>query len=147
MNWKLKLWHKHHFFPQQLFLVVCVLVTTWRENGHRRRSFPVLNHVPLSTNSTDCMIDRQLLVWLINWFCPLCFSVIRHKPRVILNVAHSLISHLSPFLRQIDYALDWMHVEAGRAVYRYKKQQKSVKYLCDLLKYRIRWVKPKHSCH
>lgn len=37
---------------------------------------------------------------------------------MVLNVAHSLISHLSPFLRQIDYALDWMHVEAGRAVYR-----------------------------
>ena len=38
---------------------------------------------------------------------------------MVLNVAHSLISHLSPFLRQIDFALDWMHVEAGRAVYRY----------------------------
>ena len=45
--------------------------------------------------------------------------MIRQKPRVVLNVAHSLISHLSPFLRQIDFALDWMHVEAGRAVYRY----------------------------
>lgn len=50
--------------------------------------------------------------------------MIRHKPRVILNVAHSLISHLSPFLRQIDYALDWMHVEAGRAVYRYNLREK-----------------------
>ena len=86
----------------------------------RHRNSHAFNHVPLSTYATDCLTDRQLLVCLINWFC-LCFSVIRHKPRVILNVAHSLISHLSPFLRQIDYALDWMHVEAGRAVYRYKK--------------------------
>ncbi|PFX22568.1 Patatin-like phospholipase domain-containing protein 7 [Stylophora pistillata] len=54
------------------------------------------------------------------------YNVIRHKPRVILNVAHSLISHLSPFLRQIDYALDWMHVEAGRAVYRQGEQSNCI---------------------
>ncbi|XP_027053667.1 patatin-like phospholipase domain-containing protein 7 isoform X1 [Pocillopora damicornis] len=54
------------------------------------------------------------------------YIVIRHKPRVILNVAHSLIGHLSPFLRQIDYALDWMHVEAGRAVYRQGEQSNCI---------------------
>lgn len=54
------------------------------------------------------------------------YSVIRQKPRVVLNVAHSLISHLSPFLRQIDFALDWMHVEAGRAVYRQGEQSNCI---------------------
>ncbi|XP_068740999.1 patatin-like phospholipase domain-containing protein 7 isoform X2 [Montipora capricornis] len=54
------------------------------------------------------------------------YSVIRQKPRVVLNVAHSLTCHLSPFLRQIDYALDWMHVEAGRAVYRQGEQSNCI---------------------
>ncbi|KAJ7389184.1 Neuropathy target esterase [Desmophyllum pertusum] len=54
------------------------------------------------------------------------YNVIRKKPRVILNVAHSLIGHLSPFLRQIDYALDWMHVEAGRALYRQGEQSNCI---------------------
>ncbi|XP_067056188.1 patatin-like phospholipase domain-containing protein 7 isoform X2 [Acropora muricata] len=54
------------------------------------------------------------------------YNVIRQKPRVVLNVAHSLICHLSPFLRQIDYALDWMHVEAGRAVYRQGEQSNCI---------------------
>lgn len=69
----------------------------------------------------SCLFDR--LICSVFFF----FSVIRHKPRVILNVAHSLISHLSPFLRQIDYALDWMHVEAGRAVYRYNLRKKRLR--------------------
>lgn len=57
--------------------------------------------------------------------------MIRQKPRVVLNVAHSLISHLSPFLRQIDFALDWMHVEAGRAVYRYRLCEVIMMCLCS----------------
>uniref|UniRef100_A0A8B9GV02 lysophospholipase n=1 Tax=Astyanax mexicanus TaxID=7994 RepID=A0A8B9GV02_ASTMX len=39
-------------------------------------------------------------------------------PRVVLNVAHTVVRRVSPFVRQIDFALDWMAVEAGRAVYR-----------------------------
>ena len=43
----------------------------------------------------------------------------REEPRVVLNVAHTVMKRVSPFVRQIDFALDWMAVEAGRAVYRY----------------------------
>lgn len=43
----------------------------------------------------------------------------REEPRVVLNVAHTVVKRVSPFVRQIDFALDWMAVEAGRAVYRY----------------------------
>ncbi|XP_020905834.1 patatin-like phospholipase domain-containing protein 7 isoform X2 [Exaiptasia diaphana] len=46
------------------------------------------------------------------------YRFLRERPRVILNVSYSLVKRLSPFLRQIDYALDWMHIEAGRALYR-----------------------------
>ena len=43
----------------------------------------------------------------------------REDPRVVLNVAHQVVKRVSSFVRQIDFALDWMAVEAGRAVYRY----------------------------
>lgn len=43
----------------------------------------------------------------------------REEPWVVLNVAHAVVKRVSPFVRQIDFALDWMAVEAGRAVYRY----------------------------
>ncbi|XP_006818777.1 patatin-like phospholipase domain-containing protein 7 [Saccoglossus kowalevskii] len=46
------------------------------------------------------------------------YSIMRASPRVVLNVAHSIVRRLSPFVRQIDFALDWMHLEAGRAVFR-----------------------------
>lgn len=37
---------------------------------------------------------------------------------MVLNVAHTVVRRVSPFVRQIDFALDWMAIEAGRAVYR-----------------------------
>lgn len=43
----------------------------------------------------------------------------RVEPKVVLNVAHTVVKRMSTFVRQIDFALDWMAVEAGRAVYRY----------------------------
>uniref|UniRef100_A0A3Q4H8L3 lysophospholipase n=1 Tax=Neolamprologus brichardi TaxID=32507 RepID=A0A3Q4H8L3_NEOBR len=46
------------------------------------------------------------------------YEIMREEPRVVLNVAHTVVRRMSPFVRQIDFALDWMAVEAGRAVYR-----------------------------
>uniref|UniRef100_A0A669B5A2 lysophospholipase n=1 Tax=Oreochromis niloticus TaxID=8128 RepID=A0A669B5A2_ORENI len=46
------------------------------------------------------------------------YEIMREEPRVVLNVAHTVVKRMSPFVRQIDFALDWMAVEAGRAVYR-----------------------------
>lgn len=43
----------------------------------------------------------------------------REEPKVVLNVAHTVVKRMSSFVRQIDFALDWMAVEAGRAIYRY----------------------------
>ncbi len=42
----------------------------------------------------------------------------RAEPRMVLNVAHTVVRRVSSFVRQIDFALDWMALEAGRAVYR-----------------------------
>ncbi|XP_069465898.1 patatin-like phospholipase domain-containing protein 7 [Ambystoma mexicanum] len=46
------------------------------------------------------------------------YEIMREKPSVVLGVAHTVVKRMSSFVRQIDFALDWMEVEAGRAVYR-----------------------------
>ncbi|KAG5834186.1 hypothetical protein ANANG_G00258810 [Anguilla anguilla] len=46
------------------------------------------------------------------------YEIMRAEPSVVLNVAHTVVRRMSSFVRQIDFALDWMAVEAGRAVYR-----------------------------
>lgn len=49
---------------------------------------------------------------------PFSLRIMREQPSVVLGVAHTVVKRMSPFVRQIDFALDWMEVEAGRAVYR-----------------------------
>ncbi|KAM4616108.1 patatin-like phospholipase domain-containing protein 7 isoform 1-T2 [Polymixia lowei] len=46
------------------------------------------------------------------------YEIMREEPRTVLHVAHTVVKRVSSFVRQIDFALDWMAVEAGRAVYR-----------------------------
>uniref|UniRef100_A0A670KFE2 lysophospholipase n=1 Tax=Podarcis muralis TaxID=64176 RepID=A0A670KFE2_PODMU len=46
------------------------------------------------------------------------YEIMREQPTVVLGVAHTVVKRMSSFVRQIDFALDWMEVEAGRAVYR-----------------------------
>ncbi|XP_049637929.1 patatin-like phospholipase domain-containing protein 7 isoform X2 [Suncus etruscus] len=46
------------------------------------------------------------------------YEIMRKQPSVVLAVAHTVVKRMSSFVRQIDFALDWMEVEAGRAVYR-----------------------------
>lgn len=46
------------------------------------------------------------------------YEIMRVENKVVLNVAHAVVKRMSSFVRQIDFALDWMAVEAGRAVYR-----------------------------
>ncbi|GIX78191.1 neuropathy target esterase sws [Caerostris extrusa] len=46
------------------------------------------------------------------------YDILRQKPLAVLHLAQSVIKRLSPFVRQIDFALDWINVESGRAIYR-----------------------------
>ncbi|XP_030062468.1 patatin-like phospholipase domain-containing protein 7 [Microcaecilia unicolor] len=46
------------------------------------------------------------------------YEIMRQQPSVVLSVAHTVVKRMSSFVRQIDFALDWMALEAGRAVYR-----------------------------
>ncbi|CAB4032211.1 patatin-like phospholipase domain-containing 7 isoform X2 [Paramuricea clavata] len=58
------------------------------------------------------------------------YGILLQRPRVILNLSSTLTSRLTPLVRNIDYALDWVHMEAGRAIYRYAVGQNFVKILC-----------------
>lgn len=49
---------------------------------------------------------------------PTFFAIIREKPTIVLHVANTVVRRLSPFVRQVDFALDWLFLESGRAVYR-----------------------------
>ncbi len=39
-------------------------------------------------------------------------------PHAVCGLASDLVQRLSPLVRQMDFALDWMELEAGRALYR-----------------------------
>ncbi len=40
------------------------------------------------------------------------------QPKVVLHIAKTVLERVSPFVRQIDFALDWVYMESGRALYR-----------------------------
>ena len=40
------------------------------------------------------------------------------QPDVTLQLANSVTAHMSPYVRSIDFALDWVLVESGKALYR-----------------------------
>ncbi|KAK9498344.1 hypothetical protein O3M35_002998 [Rhynocoris fuscipes] len=46
------------------------------------------------------------------------YAILRENPKVVLHIAHTVVRRLSPFVRQVDFALDWVFLESGRAVYR-----------------------------
>lgn len=46
------------------------------------------------------------------------YSIMSKRPKVVLHIARTVIYRLSPFVRQIDFALDWVYIESGRALYR-----------------------------
>lgn len=44
-------------------------------------------------------------------------TILGQRPRIILPVAHSVVFRISPFLRAIDFALDWESCESGKALF------------------------------
>ncbi|KAM9313302.1 patatin-like phospholipase domain-containing protein 6 [Gastrophryne carolinensis] len=46
------------------------------------------------------------------------YRILHSHPRVLLSVAHSVARRMSPFVRQVDFAIDWIGVEAGKELYR-----------------------------
>ncbi|GAB1610265.1 patatin-like phospholipase domain-containing protein 7 [Argonauta hians] len=46
------------------------------------------------------------------------YSIIKKQPSIVLETAHTIVKRLSAFVRQIDFALDWTMLEAGKALFR-----------------------------
>ena len=46
------------------------------------------------------------------------YKMMQAYPHMVLHVAHAVMLRVSPFVRQIDFALDWVMVEAGKPLYR-----------------------------
>lgn len=36
------------------------------------------------------------------------YSIMRERPSVVLHIANTVVKRLSPFVRQVDFALDWV---------------------------------------
>ncbi|XP_049884906.1 neuropathy target esterase sws isoform X3 [Pectinophora gossypiella] len=53
------------------------------------------------------------------------YSIMRERPSVVLHIASTVVRRLSPFVRQVDFALDWVFLESGRAVYRQDEESGS----------------------
>ncbi|XP_050663818.1 neuropathy target esterase sws isoform X2 [Leptidea sinapis] len=53
------------------------------------------------------------------------YSIMRERPSLVLHIASSVVRRLSPFVRQVDFALDWVFLESGRAVYRQDEESGS----------------------
>uniref|UniRef100_A0A6A7FP55 Neuropathy target esterase sws n=2 Tax=Hirondellea gigas TaxID=1518452 RepID=A0A6A7FP55_9CRUS len=70
------------------------------------------------------------------------YSILQSHPKVALHVASTVIMRMSPFVRQIDFALDWEYLEAGRALYR-QGERTNATYI--VLSGRLRSVIT-HSC-
>eukprot|EP00795_Rhopilema_esculentum_P010763 gene10763-19552_t len=46
------------------------------------------------------------------------YSLMKEHPNSVLPVAYDTIKRLSSFVRNIDFALDWMMIDAGKSLYR-----------------------------
>lgn len=46
------------------------------------------------------------------------YRVMQQRPTVVLDIANSVVKGLSSLVRQCDFALDWMFLESGHALYR-----------------------------
>ena len=55
---------------------------------------------------------------------PFC-RILSAAPTAICGLAFDLAQRLSPYLRHIDFALDWMVLEAGRSLYKYDKHTRA----------------------
>ncbi|KAI6653531.1 Neuropathy target esterase [Oopsacas minuta] len=49
---------------------------------------------------------------------PMLFSIFKEEPHVLIPMASSIINRLSPFMRQIDFALNWVPLDAGVVLYK-----------------------------
>eukprot|EP00112_Aurelia_sp_Birch-Aquarium-sp1_P004396 Seg1497.1 transcript_id=Seg1497.1/GoldUCD/mRNA.D3Y31 product="Patatin-like phospholipase domain-containing protein 7" protein_id=Seg1497.1/GoldUCD/D3Y31 len=54
------------------------------------------------------------------------YNLLLEQPSVVIPVAYEIIKRLSSFVRNIDFALDWMVIDAGKSLYRQGDRADSV---------------------
>ena len=75
---------------------------------------------------TYMYILQRVCFYLTQRACSFCIntlpssphSIMSEQPRAVCGIAFDLVQRLSPIVRQIDFALDWTELEAGKALYR-----------------------------
>ncbi|XP_069333279.1 patatin-like phospholipase domain-containing protein 7 isoform X4 [Eulemur rufifrons] len=109
-----------------LFVVSGLLHVFQRETDSREDTCLFLTH-PGETVGQLAVLTGEPLLFTIkaNKDCSFLsiskahfYEIMRKQPTVVLGMAHTVVKRMSSFVRQIDFALDWMEVEAGRAIYR-----------------------------
>ena len=65
-------------------------------------------------NFYTCTANQTTLVAILSKEA--FFTIVVKTPEVVLSLAHATIRVLSPLVRKIDFALDWITVESGRRV-------------------------------
>ncbi|CAB4061762.1 NTE [Lepeophtheirus salmonis] len=46
------------------------------------------------------------------------FNILSESPEMVLSLAHRTISCLSPMVRCVDFALEWINIDSGKVIYR-----------------------------
>ena len=64
----------------------------------------------------------------MDWNNSLVSSIMKEEPRIVINMAKTVLKRMSAFIRQIDFALDWMQIEAGRALFRWVQESFSLQF-------------------
>ncbi|XP_075251073.1 patatin-like phospholipase domain-containing protein 7 isoform X3 [Convolutriloba macropyga] len=83
------------------------------EVGEIAGTIPVLTGEP-NMFSLKAKTASRVVVLSKQYFYELISSV----PSIVLKVSHDIVATMSPFVRQADFSLDWMQLEAGKSVYR-----------------------------
>ena len=79
---------------------------------------PKIIRYTLKWNNIDFVTNHSATLYGISQPLFMTFSIMKEQPNIVLNVAHTVVKRMSAFVRQIDFALDWRRIEAGRAVFR-----------------------------
>ncbi|KAL1505383.1 hypothetical protein ABEB36_004962 [Hypothenemus hampei] len=102
-------------------LVVSQKVTDGQEEIHMYTSYPgeIVGGLAVLTGEPSFFTIRAKHLTRIALLSKNTFySIMKERPKVVLFVANMVVKRLSPFVRQVDFALDWLFLESGRAVYR-----------------------------
>ena len=118
------LWREMNHGDVALGFVVQGSMTMTQSDGHvgqdlmfsvtRGECFGQLATLTGEANFYTCTAAQPSLVAVI---CKEAFfTLVSQTPEIALSLAHSTIRVLSPLVRKIDFALDWITVESGRRV-------------------------------